>query len=55
MISGYNITKNGEIKLDGNTIRTYNETAYKLSSENKSTVCTFSGFTNCVDSNGKKI
>lgn len=55
MISGYNITKNGEIKLDGNTIRTYNETAYKLSSENKSIVCTFSGFTNCIDSSGKKI
>lgn len=55
MISGYNITKNGEIKLDGNTIRTYNETAFALSSSNASTVCSFSGFDNCVDVNGKKI
>lgn len=55
MISGYNITKNGNISLESNTIRAYNETAFKLSSENKATVCKFSGYENCIDSSGKKI
>lgn len=55
MISGYNISKNGEIDLNGNTIRTYNQTAFELSSSNKATVCSFSGFKDCVDANGKKI
>ena len=55
MISGYNLTKNGVFTTDSTTIRAYNETAFNLSSLNAATVCTFSGFTNCVDINNVPI
>ena len=48
MISGYNLTKLGEIKLTSSTIRAYNESAFNLASKDMSTVCSFSGFSNCV-------
>lgn len=48
MVSGYNLTKLGEYKSDSNTIRAYNQTAFNLTST-KNKVCTFSGFTNCLD------
>lgn len=52
MISGYNYTKNGDFDITTPTIRAYNETAFNLSTSTINTVCTFSGFTNCVDING---
>lgn len=52
MISGYNLTKNGDYTEESTTIRAYNETAFNLSSASLNTVCTFSGFTSCVDANG---
>ena len=55
MISGYNLTKNGEFKTESTTIRAYNETAFNLSSESALKVCNFSGFTNCIDKNNIPI
>ena len=55
MISGYNLTKNGEFTSDSSTIRAYNDTAFNLSSASKSTVCKFSGFNECFNVNNEKI
>lgn len=55
MVSGYNLTKYGEIKVNSSTIRAYNETAFSLSSATKQTACSFSGFNECYDSNGQKV
>lgn len=52
MISGYNLTKNGDYDEESSTIREYNETAFRLSAKDKLTVCSFSGFKTCVDSDG---
>jgi hypothetical protein len=55
MISGYNLTKYGDIVESGSTIRAYNQTAWNLSSENISAVCGFTGFTGCLNKNGDLI
>ena len=52
MISGYNLTKYGDIVENGSTIRAYNDTAWNLSSESMSAVCGFTGFTGCLNKNG---
>lgn len=49
MVTGYNITKNGEINIDGKTIRQYVESAFNISGLDYSTVCKFSGFSGCFD------
>ena len=49
MISGYNYTKLGKFTEYNGTIRTYNEVAFNLSSNSKETVCSFSGFENCIN------
>ena len=49
MVSGYNMTKLGSVSLDSSTIRAYNESAFNLSSKDMSTVCSYSGFTECYD------
>lgn len=55
MISGYNMTKYGEFSYDSTTIRAYTESAFNLSSENASKVCSFSGFTNCINKEGSTV
>lgn len=55
MISGYNLTKNGDYEESSSTIREYNETAFRLSAKDKKTVCSFSGVNNCVDINENPI
>ena len=55
MISGYNLSKYGDIVENGATIRAYNETSYNLSSDSISSVCGFTGFTECVNKNGDAI
>lgn len=54
MISGYNLTKLGEYTSDSNTIRAYNETAFNLTNT-KNKVCSFSGFSNCLDKSDNLI
>jgi hypothetical protein len=48
MVSGYNYTKLGEFNSSSSTIRAYNVTAFNLTNT-KNKVCTFSGFSNCID------
>lgn len=48
MISGYNLTKLGYFTVDSKTIRSYSESSFNLSSANKETVCSFSGFSECA-------
>jgi hypothetical protein len=55
MISGYNITKYGNFSYDSTTIRAYVESAFNLSSENASKVCSFSGFSECLNKEGSTI
>ena len=55
MISGYNMTKYGEFSHDSTTIRAYTESAFNLSSENAKKVCSFSGFSDCVNKEGSTI
>lgn len=55
MVSGYNLTKLGNYSADSNTIRSYTETSFNLSSESKLKVCNFSGFTDCVSASGEKV
>ena len=55
MISGYNMTKYGEFSHDSTTIRAYTESAFNLSSENASKVCSFSGFNECINKEGSTI
>ena len=55
MISGYNYKKLGDYDIKSKTIRSYNETAWNLSANSKSQVCSFSGFKECYDKEGNKI
>ena len=55
MISGYNMTKYGEFSHDSTTIRAYTESAFNLSSQNAKKVCSFSGFSDCVNKEGSTI
>ena len=55
MISGYNMTKYGEFSYDSTTIRAYTESAFNLSSENAHKVCTFSGFSECINKEGSTV
>lgn len=55
MVSGYNMTKYGQVNINATTIRAYNETAFKLSSESISKVCTFSGFRECYNLQEEKV
>ena len=48
MISGYNYSKYGDVKINTGTIRTYNELTYNLSSATEKTVCDFTKLNNCV-------
>lgn len=55
MVSGYNLTKLGDFSVSSKTIRSYSDTSFNLSSSNASSVCSFSGFQDCVNPNGEKI
>ncbi len=55
MVTGYNITKFGDFKVNSNTIRSYTDTGFNLSSENMMKVCDFSGFSECVNKVGEKL
>ncbi len=55
MISGYNLTKLGDVNEDSKAIRAYSQSSFNLSSENKSKVCNFSGFSGCLDINNQLI
>ena len=55
MVTGYNITKFGNFKVNSNTIRSYTDTGFNLSSENMLKVCDFSGFSECVNKLGEKL
>ena len=55
MISGYNITKYGNPSSTSTALRTYNETSFRLSAKDESTVCHFTGFKECFNSKNKKI
>lgn len=55
MISGYNLTKLGDFKVNSKTIRSYSETSFNLSSASEASVCTFSGFSSCVKANGEAV
>lgn len=55
MISGYNMTKLGDFSIDSKTIRSYSDSAFNLSSLNPSTVCSFSGFSECFNIMGEKV
>jgi len=55
MISGYNLTKLGNINLSSTTIRAYNDSAFTLAAESKNKVCLFSGFTECYDKSGNGV
>lgn len=48
MISGYNLTSLGSIDINSSTIRAYKESAFNLSSKDMHTVCSFSGFNECL-------
>ena len=48
MISGYNYSKYGDVKINTGTIRAYNELTYNLSSANEKSVCDFTKLNNCV-------
>ena len=55
MISGYNMTKYGDFNHDSTTIRAYTESAFNLSSENAKKVCSFSGFSDCINKEGSTV
>lgn len=55
MISGYNITVLGDFKPSSSTIRTYNNTAFDLSSSSAKVACEFSGFNNCLNKSGELL
>ena len=52
MISGYNYSKLGDYDIKSTAIRSYVESAFNLSTKDKSTVCKFSGYSECYDKNG---
>lgn len=55
MITGYNITKYGEIDVDSSTIRVYRDSAFNLSSESYKQVCNFTKLGDCYKLNEEKI
>jgi hypothetical protein len=55
MISGYNYTKLGDYNIKSTTIRSYNESAWNLSSSDMNKVCSFSGFTECYNKEGNRV
>ena len=55
MISGYNYSKLGDYDIKSSTIRSYVESAFNLSTNDKGTVCRFSGYSECYDKNGNRI
>ena len=55
MISGYNLTKLGDFTTTSSSIRAYVESSFNLSAINANTVCSFTGFSDCVDKYGNII
>ena len=55
MISGYNYSKLGDYDIKSPTIRSYVESAFELSAQDKNTVCSFSGYEECYDKNNNLI
>ncbi len=55
MVSGYNMTKYGMFEATSSTVRAFNESAFNLSANSESVVCSFTGFNECYNMNNEKV